>query len=367
MMLRRLSKTRTPAAIGIVMVGMIAASVIEAGQAFAQSMPEIRMHGRNRVPSCVTPARLMHFMADRNPNLLPKFRNIASYYRDHGERLRVRWDYAFFQMIVETNYLLFRTATRKGDVSPSQNNFAGIGTTGGGVPGDRFPDVSTGVLGQMQHLIAYSGEWVERPVAQRTRDKQDVIISASRRLRRPVTFRDLAGRWAVDRRYGRTIEGVASAYRERYCSGRYIEPAPAPIAPSRDVTARATSLPPPPPRMDNGANGITERQRGGMDALTSHLTSEPRRATPAALPCKVFTASYGGTKNILIRRRVGNEIQYTALQVLDGQENGLAEAFIRTHAQGGEPIGEFANRDAALASAFHRCPEGEAEYAGRRG
>jgi len=53
--------------------------------------------------------------------------------------------------------------------------------------------------------------------------------------------------------------------------------------------------------------------------------------------------------------------------VLDGQETGLADAFIRTHAQGGEPIGEFADRDAALASAFHQCPEGEMALPQERG
>ena len=69
---------------------------------------------------------------------------------------------------------------RVGGVSP------GGGAFGGGVPGDSFPDVSSGVLGQIQHLIAYSGERVDNPVAKRTREKQDDIIAASQRLRRAV-------------------------------------------------------------------------------------------------------------------------------------------------------------------------------------
>jgi hypothetical protein len=77
---------------------------------------------------------------------------------------------------------------------------------------------------------------------------------------------------------------------------------------------------------------------------------------PPPKSCKVFTASYGGEKNILIRRRVGQELQFTALQVLSGREHKLAEAFIRSHAVGGEAIGEFANRKEALADAFTRCP-----------
>jgi len=364
MMLRR-GLSRKPAALAVAMLTATASWVALTSGALparAQSLPEIRMHSGNPVPACVTPRNLMRFLSDRNPRMEPKFRSIAEHYKAHGERLHVRWDYAFFQMIVETNYLLFRTETRRGDVSPSQNNFAGIGTTGGGVPGDRFPDVSTGVLGQMQHLIAYSGEWVERPVAQRTRDKQSDIISASRKLRRAVTFRDLAGRWAVDRRYARTIATVADTYHQKFCRGRPIEPDTEDVAPARDELAASRA----PSRQ---APGVSDRHRSDLDALTSRIASPPSTAArPApAQPCKVFTASYGGTKNILIRRRVGDEIHYTALQVLDGRESGLAEAFIRSHAQGGEQIGEFADRDAALASAFHQCPESAAEAGPGRG
>ena len=77
----------------------------------------------------------------------------------------MRWDYAFFQMAVETNFLTYRKGNgRWGDVNPKQNNFAGLGTTGGGVPGDSYPDVDTGVLAQIQHLVVYSGERIDDPV-----------------------------------------------------------------------------------------------------------------------------------------------------------------------------------------------------------
>jgi hypothetical protein len=93
-------------------------------------------------------------------------------------------------MLLETNYLSYKTGSgRWGDVDPKQNNFAGIGTTGGGVPGDSFPDVSSGVLAQMQHLVAYSGERVSNPLARRTREKQDEIIELSLALRRPCALR----------------------------------------------------------------------------------------------------------------------------------------------------------------------------------
>lgn len=302
--------------------------------------PEIRISNRNQVPACVTPGRLMRFLTDRNPALLPKFRGIAQHYKEHGARLRVRWDYAFFQMILETNYLTFRNASGPGDVKPTQNNFAGIGTTGGGVPGDSFPDVSSGVLGQMQHLVAYSGERVVDPVARRTREKQDDIISVSQRLGRAPTFRDLAGRWAVDRRYWQSITFIADLYATRFCNG-------APVDPEIDRPAS-------PPQTAN-AREASARPSQVAAALVGGPPKVAQRARPA---CKVFTASYGGAKNVLIRHERDGEIHFTALQVLDGQEQPLADAFIRSHAPGGQMVGEYANRDAALTGAFNRCPAG---------
>lgn len=190
-------------------------------QANAAELPIIRIDNANLVPSCVTPERLMAFLTQRNPRLDPRFRDIAKWYRRHGEAWRVRWDFAFFQMALETNYLSFRRPDGKsGDVHPRQNNFAGIGATGGGVPGDRFPDVGTGVLAQIQHLVAYSGELLPNPVAQRTALKQDVIVTASRKLNRPVRFSDLARRWAADPRYASSIAEVAGSFDAAYCVGR---------------------------------------------------------------------------------------------------------------------------------------------------
>ena len=167
----------------------------------------------------MTPSRLMRHLMERTRDLDPRFRDIARYYKLHGEALRIRWDYAFYQMLLETNYLSYKTGSgRWGDVDPRQNNFAGIGTTGGGVPGDSFPDVSTGVLAQMQHLIAYSGERVAKPLAPRTREKQDDIIELSLALRRPVRFDDLTNRWAKDRNYAKSIEWVAERYRQANCT-----------------------------------------------------------------------------------------------------------------------------------------------------
>lgn len=205
-------------AIVLCVMSFVFAARLPANAAASAQLPEIRMHRDNGVPACVTPDRLMAFLQMRNARLAPRYRDIAKWYRHHGEAWRVRWDYAFFQMALETNFLSYRRANGDpGDVRPEQNNFAGIGATGGGVPGDRFPDVSTGVLAQIQHLVAYSGEPVDRPVAARTKLKQNDIVSVMRRLKRAPRFSDLARRWAADARYANSIAFIAESFERTFC------------------------------------------------------------------------------------------------------------------------------------------------------
>ena len=80
----------------------------------ASAAPPIRADASNRVPACVTPERLMTFLRARNGNLDQRYQGIAEVYRRHGEAWRVRWDYAFFQMALETNFLTYR----RGDGRP---------------------------------------------------------------------------------------------------------------------------------------------------------------------------------------------------------------------------------------------------------
>ena len=378
-----------------VLLGLPAALAITAGAAApASALPEIRTHERNRVPACVTPERLMQYMEQRNRRLSPQFKTIARYYKAHGERYRVRWDYAFYQMLIETNFLSYRAPGGKwGDVRPSQNNFAGIGATGGGVPGDRYPDVSTGVLAQIQHLVAYSGEIVENPVARRTRDVQQKVVELSRALGRPVTWRDLAGRWAVDRKYANTISAIAERFRAQFCDGAPEIPiAATDRGTTRQAQAAARSAPPPAQASQKSRPLPRGRAMPADETLVVNDDDEPARAsnvrTAAAAPvpqarsltgaaaappqplvqapsraeppraCKVWTASYGGSRNVLIQTIVGEELHLTALQVLDGQEEELAASFIETHAAGGTRIGgAFPNREAALIRAFDLCPQ----------
>jgi hypothetical protein len=333
----------------------------------------------------------MQYLEQRNQRLLPQFKSIARYYKVHGERYHVRWDYAFYQMLIETNFLTYRTGSGKwGDVRPSQNNFAGIGATGGGAPGDRYPDVSTGVLAQIQHLVAYSGEMVVKPVAPRTREVQDKVVELSRAIGRPVTYRDLAGRWAVDKKYGTSIEFIAERFRARFCDGANemqvaatTRGAPTKQQTLADLTSTAASQTPRAPRSsargralppdevlvvnddDESASARNVRTAAAPVAQGSAQSAQPAAAlvqapTPAERPrsCKVWTASYGGSRNVLIQTIVGEELHLTALQVLDGQEDELTANFIATHAVGGHRLGvPFPSREAALVRAFNLCPQ----------
>jgi len=62
----------------------------------------------------------------------------------------VNADVAFALMMHETGYLNFG-----GDVVATQNNFGGLGATGGGVQGAAFADMQLGIRGVVQHLKCY--------------------------------------------------------------------------------------------------------------------------------------------------------------------------------------------------------------------
>lgn len=72
-------------------------------------------------------------------------------YYDEASAEGVRPEVAFAQTMKETGFLQYG-----GDASIEQFNFAGLGTTGGGVPGNSYPDVRTGIRAQIQHLKAYA-------------------------------------------------------------------------------------------------------------------------------------------------------------------------------------------------------------------
>ncbi len=71
-------------------------------------------------------------------------------YYEEAAKEGIRAEVAFAQAMEETGWLQYG-----GDVKIEQFNFAGLGATGGGVRGESFKDVRTGIRAQIQHLKAY--------------------------------------------------------------------------------------------------------------------------------------------------------------------------------------------------------------------
>jgi hypothetical protein len=78
----------------------------------------------------------------------------------------------------------------------------------------------------------------------------------------------------------------------------------------------------------------------------------------ASEKCRVWTASYGGQRAIIIKAVSDLYTNYTVLDVNEGEERREADAYIAAYAKGGQQVGEFANQTLALERAFEFCPEG---------
>ena len=218
----------------IFLLSLLLLSLLLPAGAVAGSLPPIIASAGNAVPKCVKPGALMDFVQATNRHrrtpraIAPRFDHIASLYQRIGQCVArppakcvaVRWDYAFFQMLIETNYLTFRRPDGvPAGVPARDNNFAGLGATISGRPGERFDDVETGVLAHLQHVLMYSTTPVPHPVAKRTRQVQNDVQEIMRRLHRPVTFGDLAREWTgTDKNsYGRDMGRLAEKFAQRYC------------------------------------------------------------------------------------------------------------------------------------------------------
>ena len=422
--------------------------------AMAAELPQIKISDGNKVPECATPGRLSAFLEIRNKSLNARFEAIAADYMRIGEELGIRWDVAYFQMLLETGNLTFT-----GDVSEEQNNFAGLGATGKKEPGETFPDVATGVKAHLQHLLMYAGDSVENPVAERTRKVQEwgVLTSWQKTIDGPMTYAHLAKKWAPgSRNYSRDIANVSESFYDGLCKSA--DPKPdmmalarpiaetktakaeteaksaaqeAPEAASDELTAPKVSgaelarravaearasgsfvrsnlgagalakaaetaataspetyeTPPAQPAFTiiNAPKPETEAaetvevvetpvaapqktakiQTAALGSGTKAAITPPNannsKSTATATPsttCRVWTASYGGSRAIIIKAAGDQTTNYTVLDVNEGTEKREADAYISAYAKGGEAVGEFSNQTQALDKAFELCPEG---------
>jgi len=431
----------------IAFIAAASALGVAPGELGAQSLPAIKADASNKVPECATPGRLMAFVFSRNQKIDPRFASVGTAYMRDGETLSLRWDYAFFQMMLETGNLGYMRGNNKpGDVKSAQNNFAGLGATGKGEPGEAFATIEDGVRAHLQHLQMYAGERVESPVAQRTRKVQEwgVLTTWHKGFARPITFTDLAAKWAPgSRAYASDIKAIATSFYEDMCNkpdprpdlvqeARAGRPAVAEVArqdesrgnelarqaierarsegdgsmstlgaktiaakPGNTTAAAPTAGDPPPtvlnetreaPSPAGEAAPASPQPTVQTASAAASVKAPPAKSQPAAAPpatqvaaattvpktppaspappaaqaskCRVWTASYGGQKSVIIRAIADQFTNFTVLDVNEGQEGREIDAYIAAYARGGQKLGEFANQNAALDKAFQLCPEG---------
>ena len=153
-----------------------------------------------------TPEQCLRYLERRNP--LPLLtvspRRLIELFYQEALAEGIRPDLAFAQALHETGNFGYG-----GDVVPLQNNYCGLGTTGGGVKGAWFPSAQTGVRAQIQHLLAYS---TRRPPALPVVDPRYELVKKAKHFGQAITWNDLNGKWAVPgRTYGQKIQAIHAA------------------------------------------------------------------------------------------------------------------------------------------------------------
>ena len=412
---------------------LVAPTMAQAG-----SLPPVKVDSKNAAPACATPGRMMAYLAAKNPNLDARFKTIAVDYMKTGEELAIRWDYAFFQMMLETSDLSFKREGRNGDLKSAQNNFAGLKSTGvKSEQSESFADVASGVKAHLQHVLVYAGEKVDNAVADRTRKVQEwgVLKSWQKGIKGPITFADVAKKWASNGSYGQELETAAKGFFDEHCDKP--DPKPELLAMARKGTAVAAVSPADAPSVAGSAPAFDEEKpakvsgadlakkavadakaegngrRTGLGAANiAKSAAATAPATPAAEPpkaqqavtllnpgaasapaptpkapdsaakppvqnasagglarsagpapaapgskCRVWTASYGGQKAVIIKSTSDGMTNFTVLDVNDGSEKREADTYISAYAKGGVQVAEFANQTQALDKAFDLCPE----------
>lgn len=152
-----------------------------------------------------TAEELSSYLLANNPS--PRFTvstlALAQYYVTYSAQAGVRADVLWAQMLVETGF-----GGYGGDVSSSQNNFAGIGATGGGAAGHGFPTAEAGVKAQIAHMVAYV---FATDTASWTNSSADPRFDAVSPRGAARVVADLNGRWAVPGTdYGQNIERLVA-------------------------------------------------------------------------------------------------------------------------------------------------------------
>jgi len=152
---------------------------------------------------------LLAHVRSANPDIDEIYlRTLYRHYREFCRLEEISLVSALAQMVHETDYLRF-----SGSVSGVQYNYAGIGAVAADHPGERFPDMRTGVAAHVQHLKAYAAT---TPLV------TDLVDPRFHLVRRgtATTVMSLTGRWATDPDYGPKVLAHAAALLARASSMR---------------------------------------------------------------------------------------------------------------------------------------------------
>lgn len=148
-----------------------------------------------------SPEQCIRYLRKQNPTpyLECSIREIVEIYYEEGAKEGIRPDVAFAQALWETGHFRYG-----GDVLPFQNNYCGLGTTGGGVKGAWFPTPRIGVRAQIQHLMAYAT--TELPNSEIVDPRYEMLRALPERFGKSKRWTDLNGKWAVPgTSYGQNI------------------------------------------------------------------------------------------------------------------------------------------------------------------
>jgi hypothetical protein len=127
--------------------------------------------------------------SEPSPRFTVPVQTLAGYYVRFAAEVGLRADVLWAQMLHETGFGAYG-----GSVSPGQNNFAGIGATGGGVPGLTFPTAEEGVKAHVAHMVAYVFATDQAAWTNSSTDPRYDKVSPRGIAR---TLSNLDGRWAV--------------------------------------------------------------------------------------------------------------------------------------------------------------------------
>lgn len=186
----------------LLLVGLVAAATPGQRAEAATLTPVMRS-------SLLTPAQLTawfraHEPAGSDSRATVPVPELTRLFVEEGRAEGVAGDVAFAQAVLETGWLRWPS----GQVTPSQNNFSGIGACDGGTcTVASFSSARIGVRAQIQHLRAYAdpGVTVDR-LAHPLESPRFHLVSPKGRA--PSWEQFGGGAWATDPDYGRKILGL---------------------------------------------------------------------------------------------------------------------------------------------------------------